>query len=416
MRLTTSRLLAGVLLVALPACVTAAEPAAAEGIRIRGYGEMLYSRYDFGPDARSGPNGAPADSRAELDLERLVLELTYTFEPGLDFEVEVEFEHGGTGATMELEYEEFGEYEMEVEKGGEVAIEQLHITKVFSPLVSLRLGHFVLPVGQANLGHLPHQYFGTTRPEGENTLIPVVWHETGVEAFGTLKDWNYRLQLVNGLNSTGFSSRNWVRGGHQGRFEKVDATDLAVVARLEYRGVEGLVVGGSVYHGDTSGNRPKPDMEDTSARLTIVAADARYMKGPLRARASLLAGDLENAQEISAKNSRLSTNLGVPRTPVAEGAQAWGVELGYDILPLLRPGARGGLLPFLRYEHYNAMASVPAGMYDDPRFERTVMTAGLNWELHPRVVLKVDGSVRSFGLERYREERTLGVGLGWRMG
>lgn len=412
----TPRLLAGLLLACWPALATAAEPAPVQGIRIRGYGEMLYSRYDFGPDARSGPNGAPADSRAELDLERLVLELTYTFEPGLDFEVEVEFEHGGTGATMELEYEEFGEYEREIEKGGEVALEQLHITKSFSKAFNLRLGHFVLPVGQANLGHLPHQYFGTTRPEGENTLIPVVWHETGVEVFGALKDWAYRLQLVNGLTSTGFSSRNWVRGGHQGRFETVDATDLAVVARLEYRGVEGLTVGGTLYHGDTSGNRPKPDMDGISARLTIAAADLRYTRGPLRARASLLVGDLENALEISSKNSRLSTNLGVPRTPVAGSARSWGVELGYDLLPLFRDTAKGGLLPFLRWERYDAMASVPAGMYDDPRFERTVLTGGINWELHPRVVLKVDTSLRSFGLDRYRNERTLGVGLGWRMG
>jgi hypothetical protein len=89
-------------------------------IHIRGYGDIIYSHYNFGPDQRSGENGSPADSRAILDLVRFVLELSYAFDPTLQFETEIEFEHGGTGGTMELEYEEFGEYEIEIEKGGEV--------------------------------------------------------------------------------------------------------------------------------------------------------------------------------------------------------------------------------------------------------------------------------------------------------
>ena len=40
-------------------------------------------------------------------------------------EAELEFEHGGTGITMEFDkLEEFGEFEMEVEKGGEVIVEK----------------------------------------------------------------------------------------------------------------------------------------------------------------------------------------------------------------------------------------------------------------------------------------------------
>lgn len=139
-----------------------------------------------------------------MDVQRFVLEFTQDLAPDLGFEVEIEFEHGGTGAAMELEYEEFGEFETEVEKGGEVALEQLHLTKPVSPALNVRLGHFVVPVGAVNAHHLPHGYFGTVRPEGETSLVPVVWHETGAEVFGDVGDFRYRLQLVNGLDSTGF--------------------------------------------------------------------------------------------------------------------------------------------------------------------------------------------------------------------
>ena len=43
----------------------------------------------------------------------------------LEFEAEVELEHGGTGTSLELDYEEFGEFEQEVSKGGEVALEEI---------------------------------------------------------------------------------------------------------------------------------------------------------------------------------------------------------------------------------------------------------------------------------------------------
>ena len=38
---------------------------------------------------------------------------------------EIEFEYGGTGNAYELENTENGEYETEVEKGGEVALAQI---------------------------------------------------------------------------------------------------------------------------------------------------------------------------------------------------------------------------------------------------------------------------------------------------
>lgn len=57
---------------------------------------------------------------------------------------EIEFEYGGTGSAREIEwYEENGEYEVEIEKGGEVALEQFHITKLIHPAFNIRAGHMI---------------------------------------------------------------------------------------------------------------------------------------------------------------------------------------------------------------------------------------------------------------------------------
>ncbi len=97
--------------------------------KIGGYGEILYSHFDYGPDQKSGPNGSPPDSRAIMDIPRLILEFGYHFTDDLSLETEIEYEHGGAGSAIELEYEEFGEFEFEAEKGGEIALEAFHITK-----------------------------------------------------------------------------------------------------------------------------------------------------------------------------------------------------------------------------------------------------------------------------------------------
>jgi len=292
-------------------------------------------------------------------------------------------------------------------------LEQLHLTKRFSDFWNLRLGHFIVPVGSINASHLPLSYFGTVLPEAETSIIPVTWHETGIELFGAFSTFNYQAQIVNGLDSTGFGSKYWIRGGHQAKFEQTRATDLALVARLSWTGVRGLKISGSAYHGNTTGNRPKPDMDGITARLTILSSDVRYDRGPWRGRAVVIWGSLDNADEISSKNGRLSTNLGVSRTPVAKEALSWAVELGYDVLPLFGGSSRMALLPFMRYEAVNSMHATDAGVFANPRFDRAIATVGLNWMPTPSVVVKSDYSIRSLGEDHFRDEKTFGLALGF---
>lgn len=390
----------------------APEPAVEEApeaspFTVGGYGTVNYSVYDW--------ETAP-DRRNEVDLERFIIESGFDLGGGVYGNFELEIEHGGTGSTLELDREEeFGEFETEIEKGGEVQLEQLWIQKDFNSRFALRGGHFPIPFGFLNKYHEPLDYFTVRRSEGEATLLPSVWHETGVMALGTIQDWEYQAAVVNGLDSTGFSSANWIAGGHQGRFETTNASDLALAGRIDYLGIPNLELGMSGYFGQTSRNRPKQDL-DVDALVKLIDFYGVYRNGPFTARGSYLYGTLTNAEAVTNANKSLSNNLGVPRTPVATAADALGLEVGYDFLPLMLDDPSSELpdqqvILFLRYDDYDSMAKAFGTVTDIPRFDRQTWTLGLNYLPTPSMVIKLDQAWRSLGSDQ--DEDTFSIGFGF---
>ena len=120
--------------------------------RFGGYGEMVASFKDYGINRFYGaPEGNPDKHRNTISIPRFVLALDYKFNSKWILGAEIEFESGGTGTAYELENTENGEYETEVEKGGEVAIEQFHITRLIVPQFNIRAGHIIVPVGLTNM-------------------------------------------------------------------------------------------------------------------------------------------------------------------------------------------------------------------------------------------------------------------------
>ncbi len=382
--------------------------------RFGGYGEILFQHMDFGADRYNYPNGAQPDKRSLIGLPRAVFSFDYKFRNDLIFSTELEFEHGGTGSAMELEYEEAGEYEPEVEKAGEVVLEQLHFTKIFRPWLKVRAGHMIVPVGQSNARHDSIFYFGTTRPESETSIIPLTWHETGISILGNFRKWSYQLMVVNGLDANGFTSAYWVREGKQGIFEDVKMTDPAGVLRIENTSLRNLRISASAYLGNSTGNTAKPvNMEHLKGRVGILSGDFEYNNRKLIIRGNIISGDLSDSYQISAINKTISKNIQYSRTPVAKNALAYGLEAGYS-LKLNNPGER--IVPFARYEYYNSMEKTAGGMHADPRFQRDILTFGMNYYLMPSVAVKADYSHRRIGLGDYNNENTFGLALvytGW---
>lgn len=385
--------------------------------RFGGYAEMLYQHMDYGADRYKDPAGAPSDNRSYISIPRAIVAFDYKFRDDIVLGTEIEFEYGGTGAAMELEYSEAGEYEMEIEKAGEVVLEQFHVTKRFTNWFNVRLGHMIVPVGLTNAHHEPIFFFGTTRPEGEMALLPSTWHETGISVLGYLPKFKYELMLVNGLDPNGFSTANWVGSGKQGIFEQSVMTNPAVAARIEYSGIKGLRLSASGYYGQTAKNSSKPHvMSGLKGTVSIISADAQYVGHNVTARANFIYGDLSDSKAISDVNANYFKKTGYPITEVAKNAMTYAAEVGYNISPLLKMKEK--LIPFVRYEYYNTAQKVEEGAKEHPRYKRDLTTFGLNYYILPNMALKADYSIRRIDAGNFNSENTFGFGLaytGWFM-
>jgi hypothetical protein len=385
---------------------------------LKGYGVVNYYAYDYDTDPTL---------KNKFDPERLNLYLEYKFSDKINLKTEFEFEHGGTGATMELDtQEEFGEFEQEIEKGGEVKLEQIHINFLIKPYFNIRAGRMKLHFGIAQNLDYPTRYFTTHRQEMENEILPLGWYENGLEFYGSLgSHFQYKLYIVSGLDASGFSSRGWIKEGYQGRFEMVNAESLAFAARLDYKfgSHKDTYAGASFYLNDAAANRPKDDMSQ-SAYVSIVEGHITVNEKQWRAQAMLLFGNLENSNIVSIENANLSNNLGVKRTPVGQQVLGISTEIGYNILPLIIPNTNQALYPFLRYDFYDTMWNTEGSVIDNPRWERSSMTGGINWFVHPQIVVKAHYSDRKLGSENYdpntltytgtkQHEKTFSTGIGF---
>jgi hypothetical protein len=409
---------------------TAASPATTQGetadgfdkFRFGGYGEAVASFLDYGTNRFSGLSaGNSRENRKTIAIPRAVLALDYKFNPKWILSMEIEFEAGGVGVETELESSENGEYETEMESGGEVALEQFHITRLIHPAFNIRAGHMVLPVGLTNSHHEPIFFFGTKRPEGETTIIPSTWHETGIEFFGSLgknrAKFNYQAMVVTGLNADGFGRDAWVADGKQGLFEEDNFTSPAYVARVDYVGIPNLRIGASGYDcHDTGSNADKTYKYAKVGKVPvgIITGDAQYMSKRWAVRANVIYGYVGNAAGVS--SVVLSNKSGYHSSSmrkVAKNSLAYGVEGGYNIK---------NFWPFVRYEYFNSQERGAAGQTMDPRCQVSKWSGGVNWRVLPTLVIKADYSTRQigtrkiFGTSSYNSENEFSIGLayiGW---
>lgn len=414
--------------VAAAAAIAATASAAADPLpttpftlRVGGYGEVGATLFTYGAN-RNRDAGAQRDLRLELDDTRFVVALQARTQTGWELEAELEVEHGGTGSAREIDYDEFGEFETELEQGGEVILEELYLEKTFAGRYQLKLGRFYLALGHLSSRFRPTDYLAATRSEVESVLLPGQWDELGASFTAHLGAVRATAQLVNGLDSTGFSSARWIASGHQTAYESVRATSPAAVARVDVTPGAGVELGAAGYLGGSSANRPKPDLvldcpdgdpEEVapcgyvSAPVAIGEIHGAVALGRLRGSALAVVGYLGNAALVTERNRRLSNQAGVARTPVASHAYGLSVEAGYDLGPTLGLCASHALAPFVRVERYDTMWRTPEGVFANPRYRRTVATVGAALTLDRHLTFKLDVAHRRFGSDALRAETEL---------
>ena len=370
-----------------------------EAVMTRNFYSQSFNRY------KQPENYANDKSHGRFDLPHVSINIGYDLGKGWSFGSEIEFEHGGNGTAVEIEAEEAGEYEAEVEKGGEVNIEQFWINKEFmGGKFNIKAGELVVPVGYSNSHHEPDLFFTVYRPEGEATIMPNTWHQLGISLWGRLKDWKYEAQLLSGLNSESFSAENFVHYGATSPYEFKVANNYAGAVRIDNYSVPGLRIGLSGYYGYTFRNTlrtPGAKYDDVTGALGIVALDFTLNRWNWIVRGNVDYARFDDADVISAYNQANWTHHkyqdGNPHkySNIGSNAVAYAIEAGYNIFSQIPKLADEKFYVFGRFEHYNTMASgTYASMYKYAKKYRCAF--GVNYSPVKQITIKGEYSYRFF--------------------
>lgn len=402
--------------------VLKSEKASAQ-LSVGGYGEAVYSRnfYSDSPFKYSSASSHKDDpSHGRFDIPHAVIYLGYDFGKGWTLNTEIEFEHGGSGGAVEKEGDEGGEWESETEKGGEVELEQFWIQKSFSKALNVRAGHIIVPLGLTNAHHEPLNFFTVHRSEGENTILPSTWHQTGVSLWGRIKDWKYELQVTSGLDAMMFDRQNWIHYGANSPYEFEVANKYGFLARIDNYSIKDLRLGLSGYCGQTMNNTFPNDnnkYKDVKGSIVLGAFDFTYKPKNWIARGNIDYGYIGDSKTINDLKANQSSKTS-PYRKSAFGAHAvaTSVEAGYDILSLFNNSrndatpssskrANERLFVFGHYEYYDSYIH---GL--NQYTQKQIFAAGVNYMPLPQICVKAEYKYRKMKAQ-FNDEPAINIGI-----
>ena len=362
-----------------PTALTQPTVAAAPATVFSAYGEVNYNR-----PLRNA-------SGAQTDVRRAVLGVQHRFDEKTKVVAEFEWEHAIASAS----------------DSGEAAVEQMYVEREFNGGLRGKAGLFLMPVGLLNLNHEPTAYYGVERNFVETAIIPTTWREAGVGLSGEFGDgftWDAGL-------TTGFDLTKWDAASGEGRESPLGAThqegqlaksrNLSAHLALNWRGVPGLLVGGSVFTGNAG--HKTADFAAPDARITVYDLHTRYTPGHWDLSAVYARGEIRNVDALNL------TFVGEPN-PVPASCAGWYAQAAYQ---LFKSGDYV-LSPFARDENFNTAkrySSVPAGLGVPAATDEKVYTVGANLKVGEGVVLKAD--YQKFGEDKTRDRLNLGVGFSY---
>jgi hypothetical protein len=335
---------------------------------VGGYGEVIYNNFRH------------SDRTDRADLRRFVLFFGHRFNDRLRFNSELEVEHG---------FIEGGE-------GGEVAMEQAYLEYGLTPRTNVRAGLMLVPLGILNETHEPPTFFGVERNQVETVIIPSTWRELGVALQGeAAPGLEYNVGLSTSLDAGKFEEPDkGLRETRSGGGEAA-ANDLGLFAALNYRGIPGVLLGGGLFTGNTAQDgASNAALNGVHGRLTLWDVHARYAARGWDLQALYARGALGDADAISAATGEVAP----------KSLYGWYVQAAYHVWK----SGDLDLAPFARFERYNTQQSVADGLSPDPLNDERVATLGVNFYVHPQVVLKAD--FQNFRADDTKDRLNLGVG------
>ena len=330
-------------------------------MRIGGYGQIDYNHPFEEGILRNG----------KIDVHRLVLLFNYKFSNKTQFLTEIEFEHVK-----------------------EVYIEQAFLQHRFNKFLNLRAGLILIPMGIINEYHEPTAFNGVERPNLDKIIIPSTWREIGFGITGRLESASlkYQAYLVNGFKSYDdrglLTSSSGLRSGRQkGAKSIIRFPNFS--SKIDFYGFPRLRLGLAAYVGKTQstafdgidkGNELLIQKADSTViGVNMFALDAKYNVKGLSLRGQYVIAALN---DVDAYNAFTGTDLG-------NLIGGYYLELAYDLFHHAEKFSHG-LIPFLRYEHYNTHQRVSGFVQDNPANNRTDITLGIGWKLTDGAMIKTD--------------------------
>jgi hypothetical protein len=319
-------------------------------------------------------------------MRRFVLGYQHRFDEKTKVVTELEVEHAVSSA----------------DDPGEVEVEQAYVERQVTPVWALRAGLFLMPVGLLNENHEPTAFYGVERNFVETAIIPSTWREGGVQVIGNFDNG----LMVQGGVTTGFDLNKWDAASTEGRESPLAsihqelavarAHDLAVFGALNWRGIPGLLLGGSLFTGQAT-----QAQTSEKSRVTLWDLHARWTPGRWDFSTVYSRGTISNT---AAFNAAL---VGNP-TLIPASFDGFYVQGAYK----LWSHEDYALSPFVRWEQFNtakSFADLGPGLTPDAARAERVVTVGANFQVSQGIVLKAD-------YQRFRENTDLNrfnLGLGW---
>ena len=353
---------------------------------IGGYGEAVYNNY------------SDSSKKNEADLKRFVIFLGHKFSDRVRLVSELEVEHAKADKD-----------------GGEVAMEQAYVEYGMTDTMNARYGLMLMPMGITNETHEPPTFYGVERNEVESRIIPSTWRELGIALQGeAAAGLEYNVGISTTPDASKYKDASKGFRDMRGSGRQVAANDLGLFGALNFRGVPGLLVGASIFSGNTAqegnGATSKTALMGVDAKLTLWDVHAKYTLGALDLQALYAKGKLGDTAQINTAANTCTVTPPVCTLPLGSNKAApesfygWYGQAGFRVW---QDGDKD-VTPFVRYERYNTQESVAAGYTTNPLNDETVTTVGVNFRLHPQVVLKAD--VQNFKADPLKDRFNLGVG------
>jgi len=286
-----------------------------------------------------------AESKQILDFHRFVLFFGYAWTEKWSFESEVELEHNIVDGDK-----------------GELELEQAYVNYHYASYLGFQAGVLLVSAGLINEYHEPPRFLGVERPDYNKFIIPTTWFGNGVALYGIAGAFDYKLVIMEGLNSDNFKIGTGIRNGRQSGF-KADASNLLYNGRIDFTGIDGLRFGISYSY-----NKAKGD--STQNTIGLGEFHAQYQSNDIYA--------IVEAGNISFGSGDV------------ESSRGFYFDLGYNIGRVLN--LKSKLIPFVRYSDINTSAETKSGGVSEQEYHFTGWMIGLSYLPIEQVVFKIDYS------------------------